>query len=292
MSLSQSARAVLVSVCALSAMAIMATSASAAGLPEIEGISAVNTSIVNTKVEAEVNPEGAATTFKVEYRRVGETPFTSTPSQNVGSGTAWVLMTANLTLPPESTALYEIRVSATNSFGTTREFITKTFQTAKWSIEGGLESSTFTSVGTWELNFTFTGSGEKGKFKCTEFGSGSLGHPEATGDSYKISTSECSYYHNEKFVCNPKPGSFAFTANGLFQYKEGTEHFHFCASEEGALSSLQIGNYSVSMPKGSEFLKTQPITLTAEATINGGWHGTVTVSSNWSLPTGWKFKVA
>jgi hypothetical protein len=269
----------------------LAGTAVAAGLPEIESIKTVNTNIVEAKSEAWVNPNGASTTFKAEYRQPGAKTWVSGPTVNVGSGTEWLITSGNMRLKPKTT--YEVRISATNSFGTTQEVATKSFSSATWSIESGVGSSAVASgEGTWKLEVR-QGANWQTVECLMESGSGTIGHAEGVGDGFTYKVGNCSYYLNGKFICHPKAEPFNGSMDGSF-LGTATGKFNWCPGEEGSVNTFSISSYTVKMSKQAELLKVQPITLTATATIDSYITGTVTINTNWSLSgehAGLKFSV-
>jgi hypothetical protein len=286
MPISHSARLTLVSVCALCLFAWLTASASAAGLPKVENTGQKNINIVQTQMTANVNPNGARTNVWFKYRQVGESGWTLSPVQIV-EGTSWVPVGVNLSLKPEAT--YELLVRATNLYGGTDGPIVEGFKSAAWSIESGRESSAVLGYGT--MNLQWKAGGEQLKIECREATAGSsIGHPEATGDYYKPSGSECKFYINGTYRCESTPESFEL--NGQFVALVTKSYFHYCASEQNALISLDIlGPFAVSMPHQAELLKTQPVTMTAPVQVLG-WNGTLTFASQWELPSSLKFGVA
>ncbi len=104
------------------------TPAQAAEAPHVDATWATGVSASAATVSAEVNPEGAATTYRFEY--IAEGPdyaahgfehATKQPSgapAGLGAGTSDILATQHL-VPLSANTTYHYRVSATNSAGTT-----------------------------------------------------------------------------------------------------------------------------------------------------------------------------
>jgi hypothetical protein len=274
----------------------LAGTAVAAELPNFE-LELVTSSIAEGTVQGTVNPGGASTTVKVETRSSGSTSEWAIASEtNVGSGTAWVPFSYVIRLTP--TSAIEVRVTAINSQGKTRETLSKKLGT-KWLIESGVANSSFVSgEGTWKFNLRQGANFQT--IECVlESGSGSIGHPGGTGDGYSFKVGNCSYYLNGKFVCHTSTiaGPFNGSMNGSFQNTAGLSKFTWCPGEEGGVDTFQITTpYTVKMSKQFEPLKVQPVTLTTTAMVDSSFQrtGTVTITTNWQLSgehAGLKFSV-
>jgi hypothetical protein len=278
-----STRATRFGLLAISIVAIFSAitgTAAAAEAPELEGIAEFNTSISNTRVEAKVNPEGAATTYQVEFRESGKSESWSlTPPQAVGSGTSFVPVITNFTLKPESS--FELRLFAKNSFGTTRELVTKNFASPSWSIEGA-SSSEFasSSSGTWKVEWFATGSE---KLECAQHGSGTIGNPGGVGDTYTYTIDNCTWYINGFVRCQLTGQSWSFTMNGgTFKEETGEKFFHCPNGELHYIRVQEPKTYSITMPDASEPRIEQPLTLTLPVKIDNKVI-TATINTNWFL---------
>lgn len=212
--MSSTARRVLVLVCcALSLSVFGVATASAAGPPKSIALGEEGGGFKLTDFEylASANPNGASTTAKIEFRRMGTSTWESTPTHSLGSGNTTVSYVEDVRLLPNTK--YEVRGSATNSYGTIYTGITSEVisywrdNAVKTLVNVPYEAS---GIGRFEWAFA----GHTTKIECNEFGRGVLGNPEGKGDSHTIELEGCSFYLDgvKSTECTVKP--FSFKLNG------------------------------------------------------------------------------
>ena len=185
-----------------------AGSAVAAGKPTITAPSA-NPRISSFNVSAQINPNGASTTYVTEY---GLTPSLGSVSEtgSAGSGTTNVgVHSLVAALKPGTT--YYWRLTATNSFGSTSTSTT-TVTAQSWQSWKALVTwpATYASSGTYKfeipsLNVTLT---------CNESGSGVIGNANGVGDEITSQFSNCLLVWGSG-SCEVPP--FSMSLNGSFQ---------------------------------------------------------------------------
>lgn len=268
----------------LGLMALWSASASAA-LPKSLTLES-GAGLAYLQITGSANPNGLATTAKLEYREKGTAEWKVALTKELGSGTSSVEIgpiTVNGVTPSVE---YEFRLSATNKSGTVYD-TTPTYGSflGAWiGIAGQLhnEGSEFSSAGT--LKIEYTESGKPVKFECTESGYGSIGHLKGAGDSYHVTPSGCIVYISGKAVCEQK--LLGFTFNSTFTDELGTHYFIPCFRDpEGPewnfnlTAPLHVTGITWWSPKSPV---TQAVTATAPGMVLGH-SATFTINSNWSL---------
>ncbi|HSS42719.1 MAG TPA: hypothetical protein VLK37_09270 [Solirubrobacterales bacterium] len=187
----------LIPIAAVVAMALLgAGSASAAGAPIVTkgGIAFGKQTLNGGLFKAKVNPNGAATTYHIEYGMKSSFLDRTTSTLSVGSGTTDVEVERNL-LGVNPNSVYYTRVVASNSFGTTYSEVGQS-HTALWEGQCLAKSctsqwqmpETYKSVGTFKYTQT---SAPKMTVTCNEAGYGSIGHAGGVGDEYLMNLSNC-----------------------------------------------------------------------------------------------------
>ena len=134
MSRSSLGRILLAVVSLLGLASIFSAPAMASGPPIVTAGEATEKTLHTTNVTGTVNPNGASTTYKIEYGKT-KAYGSTTKSVSVGSGSSAVPIKQFLYgLEPLTT--YHYRVSATNSFGTTVSEDRAFEMLLAWKVEG------------------------------------------------------------------------------------------------------------------------------------------------------------
>jgi hypothetical protein len=275
MSKSSLGRLGLFLVSLLGLMSLFSASAFAAEAPTSIVYEATE-GITHVEIVGITNPNGASTTVNLEYRDAsagGE--YVTLLSKSIGSGTTPVTVRGMLNgLKPQN--YYQLRVGATNSFGTTYSAVED--YEARWKVEGKPQGYTTeaTSSGTWKLEYK--PGGIPVKLECNENGFGTIGHEKGAGDTHQMNLSGCVYYQNGKVIC--KPASFTFNLDASFKAENLSKTI--CPGEEAKTAFSFPAAFLVDMPFFEFNELTQPLTMTASAKLNSN-SVTVTVTSNWKL---------
>jgi len=218
------------------------------------------------------NPFGAATTLSLEDRKEGTSEWYTVDSQEIGSGTEEVETSEQAFLVPRTA--YELRATATNSYGTSSELI-RDFG-IRWSLRKQVETSSYVSSGTFKLEYEPI-LGAHRRLECGESGFGEFG-PGAKAEAFHFTASECSLYTNNEFVCHPK--SFTIYTNSVYQAEP--IKMELCPGE-GVLYPIAFNApFLVTSLGAEEWAVKRPTTMTAPAQV-GLYPATVSVSSNWQL---------
>jgi len=270
MNMSISRRLGLSLLAAFCLAAVFSSSAMAAGKPtEVKsGFNFAITKVNKIGMSGWANPNGASTTVTFEYKKPTESTYKVLATQAIGSGTTQVKVTANGVAPPGTE--YDIRISATNSFGTTTG--SSGFFYSDWDIVLGTKPFTIGSEGTWTLAWKQVGT--EYKIQCDENSSGTLGNAEALGDSFHVSTSGCGYYANNVKQCSLSP--ISYTLNNVFE--TAPLYVTLCGAEFESKITLP-GAMEVGMPLES-YTVSKAVTLTDNGSFNGS-AATLTQNSTW-----------
>jgi hypothetical protein len=271
----------LMFVSLLGLMSLFSGSAFAAGKPTSLSVSGSSYGITHFQEQGAANPNGAATTAKLEFREAGATEWQTLLTKEIGSGTTVVSTGGVMINGLKPSTYYQIRMSATNSFGTVYSF---TSYVGTWwrNMASGSPPSSFGSYGTFKLEYTSFGTSVK--YECNESGSGMIGYELGVGNSYHLNTSGCVLYVNGVAKCNQKSG-FSFNFDPSFKDETYAHYIIPCTETEGMEVMYTLSEpLFVSMPY-EVYNVTQPLTMTAKAKF-GGANATVTVTSNWSLTGG------
>jgi hypothetical protein len=214
---SRTTRVLSALLAAVVVLALGASGAYAAGAPEVTTTTKTNNGyrgITNETFRAEVNPHGASTTAHIEYRSTGTGSYTvGTSEQAVGSGFSNVVVNLPLAgLLPEHS--YEVRISATNSFGTGTG-APATFN-RRWAlIKTGGEPPTTPYGSSGTATYEWWKDGITAKIECAESGYGTIGNVDGKGDILHEQMSGCSYYQQGVKMSCTVP-NFTFNLNGSF----------------------------------------------------------------------------
>jgi hypothetical protein len=269
-------RAVTVAAIITGALAMYASSAAAAGKPTITSPNA-RARISSFNVSAQVNPNGASTTYVTEY---GLTPSLGSVSAtgSAGSGTTNVgVQSLVAALKPGTT--YYWRLTATNSFGSTSTSTT-TVTAQSWQSWKALVTwpATYVSSGTYKfeipsLNVTLT---------CDESGSGVIGNSQGVGDEINSQFSNCLLVGGTT-SCKVSP--FSMTLNGSFQSTKSPNVVTFetpqsCSwvSETTTLSSSS--GFEAVIPEAFAVKPAVSTTMTAKFGMHDVY---ITGTSTWEL---------
>lgn len=266
----------------LGLMALWSASASAA-LPNSLKVSS-GAGLASLNISGSANPNGLATTAKLEYREEGTAEWKVALTKELGAGTSSVEIGPTTVNGVTPSVFYEVRLSATNKSGTV-------YDTTPWAgsfggvwvgIAGQLhnEGSEFSSAGT--LKIEYTESGKPVKFECTESGYGSIGHLKGAGDSYHVTPSGCIVYISGKAVCEQKLLGFWF--DSTFTDETGTHYFIPCFRDPEGGGEWNLNLTAPLHVAGLKFVSavTQAATATAPAMVLGH-AATFTITSNWNL---------
>ena len=277
-------RRTIVAICAAAVLPLIyASVASAAGTPTI-GVINVLPVLEPTSVQflTNVNPNGAATTVKVEYAETnpekGEYQIWST--QGIGSGSANVPVTAHPTgLAPRKT--YQWRVTASNSSGSTVKY--GTTSKSQWHVEG-LANGTSKPVpvgisGTFALEYN--SSGVPIKLECHSSGSATIHTLYGASDSYSMTMSNCHYYVYGTEACTPKKG-FSLSFTGTLTSKESYVLPEFCPGE-GEKTPVNFQHpFAAQLVSGGWENPVSGFVVTDDVTVKGN-AGTITMNQEWWL---------
>lgn len=270
-------RATTLSLCALVLLAVTASSAFAAGKPTEVRREFAKYGINHVEMKAIANPNGAATTLSIEYKRSSEKSFKLVLSKEIGSGSTAVTI-GNVVSGLVPGAHYEIKVLAVNSFGTVT--VTEEWFESVWRVnKTNTVPAEFAHSG--QAMFEMKIGGSPLAIKCSESGYGVLGHKGAVGDSYNVTLSNCRYYQNGEEICKPTPHGFSL--NGAFVNEAGYIYFDFpegCFPERQPVFHLSEA-FFVEAPFNIFTVK-QPLTMTSKATW-GGNVVNITISSEAEL---------
>jgi hypothetical protein len=170
-------RALIPLIGALSALAIFSSSAFASGAPVVTTGTPDGYILNGATLHGTVNPNGLATTYKIEYGTI--LPYNKSTSTFTVSGTgeAPVAVSAEL-LGLNARTTYHYRISATNSSGTTTTADTLLETQADWKVEGARVSEMLAPV-----KFTDEYKGGAGEGGYIEF-LGPIGEGEGWGRIY------------------------------------------------------------------------------------------------------------
>lgn len=271
-------RGALLLVSILGMLCLYSASASAAGVPTQVEASWRKSGIAHFEFVGKANPNGAATTLNLEYRKKGTAEaFTTVLSKSIGSGTTQqTVSTVVGGLKPM--VWYETRVTATNSFGSKTA---TDFWETRWRVAGvpaGTAVPYSTSGGNFRLEYTASGS-VKTKVECNEASTGTLNSTEGASDQFKLGLSSCVTYENGVEVCKPT-APWGITLNGTFTSELSYINWNVCPNSETVMPLSFTSPFIVTM---AELQKVeQPVTMTANASY-GFWPATITINSTWRL---------
>lgn len=279
-------RALLFSCSVACLLGVNVAGAAAAGAPQIPAGPNWESgygSLTSLVVGGYVTPNGASTSARFEVREVGSAEWTVLPKHEVGSGTSPVEVGERI-YPLHPDADYELRITATNSYGSTSSSI-QTYGGSRWweqAVGSELTNVPYSSEGTAKFEFKW-GNYLPIKVECHESGYGRIGNPSGSGDAHHFSLTGCKVYASgHESAC--KAGSTNFSLNGTLELEKLTQRIVIPLSGEGCNSE----NFEFSV---SPFLLEQISHSTAEKdkmllSTSGmmfGVEATVKFESTWLL---------
>jgi hypothetical protein len=279
MNIRRSLRAALLLASVVTALfAVSVSGASAAGAPTLVRVGPSQLGISYFEFHGVANPNGSATTVSLEYRKHGSgAEFKTIYSENIGSGTSTVNTATRLLDGLTHDIYYDIRVSATNAFGTTRG---EELYESNWTIAGQPKThvASYATSGTFALEYK--ASGIPTKVECNESSYGTLNNFEGKGDSFHLGLSNCATYQSGKKVCSPT-APWGVVLDGTFTSEMSTLNWNVCPNEEVMYHLTFSEPFKVQMSELS--LVEQPVTMTANVQYTGATNAKITITSNWSL---------
>lgn len=279
--------------------AAFSASAFAAGKPIVPGTVSEEwapnfTGPNHDSLDLQVNPNGAATTVTIKYRKVGDSTWTNAVSQNIGSGTGLVEVIGTA-LPLERAARYEAIATAENSYGVSTTPYSLGFSVRLKAVHSAplevAQTAQYSSYGTVRVEY-ITSIGTLGKIECEALGGGEFGPEAIGGEHLHLDTSNCAMYYESwqpEFVCSTP--AFDLSFNKVFVAEE--KRMRLCP-EEGVSHALRFQSaFSVNTGSPSVLYTELPVTMTAPITLDS-LQGTATFTGIWKLTgsqTGWSFKL-
>lgn len=276
-------------------LAFSSSSAFAAGKPIIGAFNIGNPeeshentehegTLTTAKPRVTVNPNGAATTYKLEYgttSSLGE----KTGEVAIGSGTVPVENSPTLTgLLPETRYF---RISATNSYGSSFGPTEKLgVEYGKWQPgKAGIFPTSYGSTGTFVIAFAgYPFGGDTTEISCSSWGSGTLGSSGGIGDKYSIHPSGCAVYVDGEKDCSATvPSNWSLNERLLFSESAVTIKLSAdCPIFISEQITLPIGKQFTLTDEGFTQHINLPVVIQGTTSF-GGHPGTITDSSTWSL---------
>lgn len=234
----------------VSALLLSASAAFGAGKPVVSGLGYIGSPTLNTFTPSgNINPNGAATTYIFEYGTTTKYG-SSTSAVNVGGGTSSVPVSQIISSLPKTT--YHVRISATNSFGTTlsNDIIVETAYWLGVKNQGVSFPTTYHSHGVFKFDFTSFNA----TIECEENGSGTIGNAGGAGDSVYSEFSNCTI-SGPSGECYVQP--FNMYLNGAFH------------STSSSLVGITTGGNECSWFKAMQLTSGPGFTVTAgKAAVN------------------------
>jgi hypothetical protein len=283
----------LVACIALGGLALGAGSASAAGKPT--SVALTNTHEVNgytvLELTAKVNPNGASTSARIEYREAGTEKWTEAPA-HVLSGTTVRSYSEELYVKPVQN--YEARVKATNLYGTTLSSTATVSTRVRTTSEKDLTNASYGSEGV--ASFVWTYVSNQFNAVCNENSWGNIGNAGGKGDIYHYSMFGCILFMNGKEQQQCKISNFTFILSGPTLHPEGNviPILGGCAPQEYwgiAPDPFRV----VDNGSAAEYGKVRSVSLTATGTYGTSNPAEITIESSWYLSgpfTETPFKIA
>lgn len=231
-------------------------------------------------IEAAINPNGEATTYKVEF---GPTPSFgySTPEFSVGAGTVFAYVDREVRgLLPGATNY--IRVAAKNKSGTTYgETITESLE--GWEFTG-TRPAPYVANGAFTVKFDHPIAGAEMKFSCNSTAGGKLGSSGGTSDEYNIAPSGCGLYANGEKCSSATVNTIHL--NGRLVDSEGW--IAFTVPEGSCFFEGQV-NFPIKEPFAFDYslyswsLQVEHLLKLVNQTQWGAYTATITDESTWKL---------
>jgi hypothetical protein len=239
---------------------------------------------VNSKVVlGAVNPNGASTTWKIEYsesKSFGH--IEATEKVSIGAGTKFVGFEKEIKgLLPNT--MYYMRLTAENSFGKATGAPVSMFfeEPGRWLAE--VKPSNYASSGTFKINFAGLGA----EIICSSTGSGKIADKGGIGDEFHLALSGCGVYFNGKYSCSASIGTLRLNERLIIS----EEVFTLTTPEEcpyfgtgGGHTKLLVREPFTATKAGLSYWTQVEMPILLESRVTFGTNtATVTDSSTWHL---------
>jgi hypothetical protein len=255
---------------------VLVSSAVAAGAPLLKSTQSVGLpALSEMPLRNEINPNGAATTYWVEYGPASTGFNATTEPVSIGAGSSYVSVSPIIRGLNNETE-YKFRLKASNGSGTTTAG-TYQNQTAEWRHQKGITwPSPYTSSGSFKIEVPSFGE----TVNCADNSSGSIGYQGQA--QYKLTPSNCSLVGWP--ICQVAvSGPIDLGAN--FVVANQAVSVQFGESNCAAAPSMNLSNiepFKVTLPPRSIYAVSQPMEYTASTKY--GTHSVIlTDTSSWSL---------
>ncbi len=250
----------------------IASSHELGGLTRLELVAKVNPNGASTSATIEVSPEGSSIWFKGETHTLSGTTVRSYSEE----------------LPVNPVANYEVRLTASNLYGTTVSTIGHGYSTRVWTTgEKELTNVPYGSNGI--ANFAFTYLSLPVNVECSETSFGRFGNVGGSGDIYNFEMTNCAVYISgtKSSTCKAKNFTFALGGPTLAIQKatfisipiSGTG----CGFSEGEYQITTGPFRVVDNSSLSEYSKIRSVSLTATGHLFASNPAEVTIESGWFL---------
>jgi hypothetical protein len=264
-------------------LALSSSSAFAAGKPIIVTYS-LHSYLGGVIVSGTVNPNGAATTYKISYYEEGSSTQ-STQEISIGSGTSPVAVSKEINALLPNTFV-EAWIVAKNSFGTSTGQSGGN-ETGVWYMDSKKEvyPAPYASKGTFEITFDDNFK-EYGTISCSSTGSGKIIGYSPSEEEYNITLKNCGVYVKGVKKCSAVVTSPIHLNDRLVASSKGlvtiSTSFGCYVSEEIEMA-IEVFTGKVNSPSGEHSYGVElPIVFSAKGKF-GAHEATVTDKSTWSL---------
>ena len=240
------------------------------------------------ELTAKVNPNGASTSTVIEIREDGageKTAWTKEVTHNF-SGTTLRTYSEEIQVNPVKN--YEVRVTATNLYGTTVSTIGHGASThVRTTGEKELTNVPFGSSGTASFAFKFLSFNFQ--VICSESVSGHIGNSGGAKDVYKYSMENCITYIGGTHTGACEVSDFTFTLSGPTLAVQSPGYIPLPVAEESCTFGSEAWQIYpeafrvVDNGSTAEYGKTRSVSLTAGAHLYASNPAVVTFESNWFL---------
>lgn len=233
--------------------------------------------VTSKLMSAWVNPNGASTTYNIEYGTTKSLGAT-TPSVGIGSGTSNVHFEPVVKgLLPETR--YYLRLVATNSAGTTTGAIISMYPELPGEWVAPTRGATYSSSGTFNINFASLGA----EVICKSTGYGSIRHKGGIGDEFNIQPSSCGVYFSGKYSCSASIGTIRLNERLIATEQVWTVTTpESCPFFGGPFKVVVAEPFTAAKTSGEWVQISLPMAVESKATY-GVYSATVTDSSTWQL---------
>jgi hypothetical protein len=275
-------RGLLVLVSMLGLMSLLfSASASATGGPlSVTGTMSNPFGVNYLDFTASANPNGYATTLRIEYRESPSESFKIAASKEIGSGSSPVSWKYSFNgLKPVTE--YTLRTTAVNSHGTVSS--TGELFWSRWGVGKSWATKVSSFASTGKLRLEYTAAGYPVKLECNESGYGTLNHPGGATDTYHVSATGCVAYYKGVETC--KAPSLSFTLDGTYTSLNPSFEYPMCGESEGGATPLLVFSEPVRAKQTSGAWVQEVIeklTLTGNV-VYGGSNATLSIETNWQL---------